>query len=141
MKNEALKVSTYSEFQKQTTKTQHRLLYVFDAEKGQFQMAFMEPLVLTPRSAGDYKASIFSIYTNKIHEIVQINLHKQTRELIILSLTSLAMIVSKLQLSLNNMNYQLKIENMSSFAKDNRIKSLEDLVINIGHDPKDVKAV
>jgi hypothetical protein len=34
----------------------------------------------------------------------------------------------------------LKLENISSFVKDNRIKSLEDLVLKIGYDPSNVKA-
>ena len=33
------------------------------------------------------------------------------------------------------------MEKVSSLAKDNRIKSLEDLVIKIGYDPKDVNVV
>ncbi len=104
MKNEALKASTYSEFWKQTAKTQHKLLSAFNSEKRQFQMAFMEPLVPTPRSVEDYKASIFSIDTKNIHEIDQIDLHKQLGDLIFSTLTGLAMDSSKLQSSLNNVH-------------------------------------
>jgi len=32
------------------------------------------------------------------------------------------------------------MEKVSSFAKDNRIKCLEDLVVKIGYDPKDINA-
>jgi len=32
------------------------------------------------------------------------------------------------------------LEKASSQAKDTRVKSLEDLIIELGHDPKDVKA-
>ena len=32
------------------------------------------------------------------------------------------------------------MEKISSFAKDNRIKTLEELVLNIGYDPSNVKA-
>jgi hypothetical protein len=35
----------------------------------------------------------------------------------------------------------LKLEKISSFAKDNRIKSLEELVLKIGYDPSNVKEV
>ena len=38
------------------------------------------------------------------------------------------------------MSAQFQLEKVSSQAKDTRIKSLEDLVIELGHDPKDVKA-
>ena len=43
--------------------------------------------------------------------------------------------------SLDNVQTQLKMEKISSFAKDNRIKTLEELVLNIGYDPLNVKAV
>jgi hypothetical protein len=33
------------------------------------------------------------------------------------------------------------LEKISSFAKDNRIKSLEELVLKIGYDPSNVKAL
>jgi hypothetical protein len=46
---------------------------------------------------------------------------------------------SKLQVSLNNVQTQLKMEKISSFAKDNRIKTLEELVLKIGYDPLNVK--
>ena len=35
----------------------------------------------------------------------------------------------------------MNVENISSLAKDNKIKSLEELVLNIGYDPTNVKAV
>jgi hypothetical protein len=47
---------------------------------------------------------------------------------------------SKLQASLNNIQSQLKLEKISSLAKDNKIKSLEELLLKIGYDPKNVKA-
>ena len=76
LKNEALKALTYLAFWKQTATTQHRLLYAFDSEKGQFQMAFLEPKVSTPRGVEDYKASIFLVDTKQFHAIDQIYLHK-----------------------------------------------------------------
>ena len=42
---------------------------------------------------------------------------------------------------MNNVQTQLKLEKISSFAKDNRIKTLEELVLEIGYDPSNVKAV
>ena len=46
---------------------------------------------------------------------------------------------AKLQVSLNNVQTQLKLEKISSFAKDNRIKSLEELVVQIRYDTSNVK--
>jgi len=42
---------------------------------------------------------------------------------------------------LNNTSAQLQLEKASSQAKDTRIKTLEDLVIELEHYPKDVKAI
>ena len=47
----------------------------------------------------------------------------------------------KLQNSLNNTSAQLELEKASSLAKDNRIKSLEEIIIELGHDPKDAKGI
>jgi hypothetical protein len=48
---------------------------------------------------------------------------------------------TKLQVSLSNVQTQLKLEKISSFAKDNRIMTLEELVLKIGYDPSNVKEV
>jgi hypothetical protein len=50
------------------------------------------------------------------------------------------MIAYEFKLSLNNIQSQLKLEKISSLAKDNKIKSLEELVLKIGYDPTNVKA-
>ena len=50
------------------------------------------------------------------------------------------MSVQKLKNTLENIRGQLNLENTSSQAKDNIIKSLEYLVIEVGYDPKNVKA-
>ena len=47
----------------------------------------------------------------------------------------------ELKESLKNTNTQLDFERMSSLAKDNRIKSPEEIIIDLGHDPSDPKGV
>jgi len=42
---------------------------------------------------------------------------------------------------LNNTSAQLDLEKASSLAKDNGIKSLEEIIIKLGHDPKDAKGI
>jgi len=56
------------------------------------------------------------------------------------TLTGKAIVAHQLQNSLNNILAQFQLEKASSQAKDTRIKSLEDLIIELGHNPKDVKA-
>jgi hypothetical protein len=48
---------------------------------------------------------------------------------------------TKLQVSLNNVQTQLKLEKVSYFAKDNRIKSLEEMILKIGYDPSNFRVV
>ena len=67
-------------------------------------------------------------------------MHKQNNEMISSTLTTTTMSLSQLQVSFANVQSQLKMEKVSSLAKENRIKSLEGLVIKIGYDTKDVNA-
>jgi len=55
------------------------------------------------------------------------------------TLTNKAIIAHQLQNSLHSTTTQLQLEKASSQAKDTKIKTLEDLVIELGHDPKDIK--
>lgn len=56
-------------------------------------------------------------------------------------MTTTAMTLSKLRTVLSNTLSQLMIEKFSSIAKDNKLKTLEELAVKIGYDPKDCKAV
>jgi len=75
-----------------------------------------------------------------IHPIDQTKIHKKTGEMVYSTLVNKSITAHQLQNSLNNTSAKLQLEKSSSQAKDTRIKSLEDLVIELGHDPKDVKA-
>ena len=68
-KNESLKSQVYSQFWKQTSTSQHRLLSSFDSERGRMQMAFLQAKIPFPKSTTDYKKTIFSFYVNQIHPI------------------------------------------------------------------------
>ena len=56
------------------------------------------------------------------------------------TMTNKVMTLHKLQGSLDNIIAQYKLQKASSQVEDNIIKSLEDLLIELGHDPNDVKA-
>ena len=71
----------------------------------------------------------------------QIELHKKTGEMVYSTLADKTLLAHKLQNSLHNTTAQLELEKASSQAKDNRIMSLEDIIIELGHDPSDPKAV
>jgi len=57
------------------------------------------------------------------------------------TLADKAMLAHQLQSSLDNTTAQLDWEKASSLAKDNRIKSLADIIMELGHDPKYAKGI
>ena len=69
----------------------------------------------------------------------QIELHKQTGEMVYSTLAEKTLLAHGLQNSLHNIAAQLELEKASSQAKDNIIKSLEQIIIELGHDPKILK--
>ena len=94
-----------------------------------------------PKANTDYKKEMFEFHTRDVHHTNQMDLHRQTREIVFSTLANASTSTAKLQVSLSNVQTQLKLEKISSFAKDNRIKTLEELVLKIGYDPSNVKAV
>jgi hypothetical protein len=93
-----------------------------------------------PKEITNYKKSTIVFYTKQVHPTDQMDLHRQTGEMVSSTLAHASSIAAKLQVSLNNVQTQLKMEKISSFAKDNRIKYLEEFVLKIGYDPLIVKA-
>ena len=68
-------------------------------------------------------------------------MHKQTGQMISSTLTNTAMSLSKLQVTLADVQSQLRMEKVFALAKDTRIKALEDLVIKVGYDAANINAV
>lgn len=110
-----------------------------DIKIGKIQVTFMQPTVQQPRSSTDYKKIDFGVLAKYVHPIDKIEFQKQVGEMIYSTMTSKSMTMQKLQSSLDNITTQYKLEKASSQTKDNIIKSLEDLVIELGYNPCDVK--
>ena len=104
-------------------------------------MSHFMPTMLQPQLAADYIRTNLEVLAKDIHPMDQIDLHKQTGEMVYATLADKTMLANRLENSLNNTAAQLELEKASSLAKDNRIKSLEDIIIELGHDPKDPKAI
>lgn len=138
--NEKLKVETYAQYLKHTPANQRRLMSTFDIKTRKTQVSFMQRIVQQPKTSIDYRKTNFEVLAKDVHPIDQIEFHKQAGEMIYSTLIGKAMVAHKLQNSLDKITAQYKLETTSSPAKDNRIKSLEDLVIELGHDPNDIKA-
>jgi hypothetical protein len=140
-KNQTLTSNTYAQFWKQTSTSQHRLLSAFDTEKGRMHMVFLQAQVPDPKVITDYKRETFEFQTKDVHPADQMDLHMQTGQMVFFTLANASTAASKLQVSLNNVQMQFKLEKISYFSKDNRIMMVEALVLKIGYDPSNVKAV
>ena len=103
-------------------------------------MAFLQAQVLDPKVIYDYKRATFEFQAKDVHPTDHMDMHKQIGEMISHTLARVATSASKFRVALSNAQTQLKLEKISSFAKDNRIKTLEELVLKIGYDPANVKA-
>jgi len=64
---------------------------VFDTEHGRMQMAFLEAQTSQPKSTTEYKSTTFEFSTKDIHPIDQMEMHKQTGEMISSTLTNTSM--------------------------------------------------
>jgi hypothetical protein len=139
-KNQTLTTSTYAQFQKQSSTAQHRLLSAFDTEKGRMHMAYLQAQVSDPKVISYYKRATFEFQAKDVHPADQMDLHKQTGKMVFHTLAHATASASKFRVALSNAQTQLKLEKISSFTKDNKIKMLEELVLKIGYDPANVKA-
>lgn len=70
----------------------------------------------------------------------QIDRHMQAGEMVYSTFTYTTITASNLQLTLNNVLSQLKLEKISSLAKDTIIKYLEEMVVKVGLDPENSKS-
>ena len=104
-------------------------------------MAFLQAQVPDPKVITDYKRATFEFQMKDMHPADQMDLYKKIGEMVFHTLAHASTSAAKLQVSLNNAQTQLKMEKISSFAKDNRIKTLEELVLKIGYDTSNMKAV
>ena len=113
---------------------------VYDIKEEKIILSHFKPTIPQPKSAADFENTRVEVMAKDIHPMDQIELHKKTGEMVYATLVDRATMAHELKESLKNTNIQLDFERMSSMAKDNRIKSLED-IIDLGHDPKDPKGV
>ena len=104
-------------------------------------MAFLEAQTTEPKTPVDYKQNSFEFDARSVHLIDQLEMHKKIGEMISYILTNNFMNLFKMQVARSNSQSQLNMERISSQSKDTKIKSLEDLVVNIGYDPSYVKAI
>lgn len=140
-KNDPLRIQVYNQYLNIAPTNQNRLMLAYGIKEGKMIMIFFKPKVQQPQSTTNYFKTNFEVMGKDIHPLDQIELHKQTGEMVYSTLTTKAIMAERLENSLNNTTSQLQLEKASSQAKDNRIKYLEELIIGFVHDRNDVKDV
>ena len=140
-RSDPIKVQLYNHLLNMAPSNQQRLMSAFDVSEGKLTMSHFMPKALKPQSSADYLRTNLEVLAKDIHPMDKIELHKQTGEMVYASLADKTLDNYKLTSSLNATASQLEIERASSQAKDNRIKSLEEIIIEIGHNPNDIKGI
>lgn len=88
-------------------------------------MSVLQPTVSVPKTVADYKKVDMEVATDKIHDIDQNEFHRQTSQMLYSMVTTKTMSAHKLQNTISNMQDQMKMDKVSLYAKDLRIKALE----------------
>jgi hypothetical protein len=114
---------------------------VYDIQQEKLLLSHFKPKGPQPKTTADFLKTRVEVLARDIHPMDQIELHKQAGEMVYATLVEKATMAHELKESLKNTNTQLDFERMSSQAKDNRIKSLEEIIIDLGHDPSDPTGV
>lgn len=92
----------YNQLWKQTSTSQHNLLFAFNNERGRMQIAFLQAHIPFPKSTTDYNNIILSFDVNQIHPINQMDMHMQSGEMLFSTMTTTSMSLSKLRTALSN---------------------------------------
>ena len=79
--------------------------------------------------------------TETFHELDQIEFHRQNSKILYSTVATKAMSENKLHNTIINMQDQMKLDKAYLYAKDLRIKPLEELVLQVGYDPSNIQAV
>lgn len=114
----------------------------YDFKEEKMILSHFKPKIPQPQTTVEYIKTSLEVLSKDIHPMDQIELHKQTSEMVYATIADKAMLAHQLKESLKNTNAQLDLERMSSSAKDNRRKTLVEIILDLGHDPKkDAKAI
>jgi len=93
--NELLRVQLYDQFLKATPSKQQRLMAAYDIKEDKMILTHFKPKVPKPKSAADYTKTNLEVLSKDIHPMDQIELHKQTGEMVYATLADRAMLCQK----------------------------------------------
>lgn len=101
-KNEPIRIQLYNQLLKMTPTNQQRLMSAYEIQEGKMILIHFKPKMKQPQSASDYIRINLEVLAKDIQAMDQIELHKQTGEMVYSTLENKALLAHKLQNSLNN---------------------------------------
>ena len=102
-------------------------------------MSCLQPKVADPKTVSEYSKTNFEVDSENIHELDQIEFHRHTSEMLYSKIVDKTRSVTQLQNTIFNMQDHMRLDKASLQKKELRIKSLEDLVLQIGVDPSNIQ--
>jgi len=94
--NEPIRLQLYDKFLKMTPTKQQRLMSAYDIKEEKMILSHFMPKVQQPQSAADYIRTNLEVLAKDIHPMDQIELHKQTGEMVYSTLAGKAMLAHEL---------------------------------------------
>ena len=95
--NDLLRIEVYKQFLKAIPANQERLMSVYDIQEEKMLLSHFKPKVPQPKSAADYVRTRVEIIAKDIHPMDQIELHKQTGEMVYATLVDRATMAHELK--------------------------------------------
>ena len=98
--NDLLRVEVYKQFLNATPAQKERLMSVYDIQEEKMILSHFKPIVPHPKSAADYVKTRVEVMAKDIHPMDQIELHKQTGEMVYATLVDRETMAHELKESL-----------------------------------------
>jgi len=86
---------------------QQRLMAAYDIQEGKMTLSHFRPTTQKPQSSADYIRTNLEVLSKDIHPMDQIELQKQTGEMVYSTLVDKTLLAHRLQNSLHNTSSQL----------------------------------
>ena len=123
------------------TKEQPRLLSIVDFRDGTFNMAILHPKSKQVKSSKDFKATQLNFNMNEMHVLDKVDLHRKMGEMVSKDLIQSTTSLNKLQVQLEKVQKQLRIQRIKNRERQTKINDLEQMIIKLGYNPNDPEPI
>lgn len=101
-RNEPVRYQLYNQLLRMAPTNQQRLMAAYDIQEGKMTLSQFRPIMQQPQSAADYIRTNLEVLSKDIHPMDQIELHKQTGEMVYSTLADKTLMAHRFHNSLHN---------------------------------------